>query len=247
MKIAYQYRLRPTKKQTEKIEHWLSMLKAQYNYLLAERFDWYKHNRSSINACSLICHLPKLKDNPDYYSQKRSLPLLKKERPWYGEIYSQVLQDCVKRVKLSFDRFLKGDVKGKKSGKPRFKSISRYKTLTYPQIKQNCIEGKYVNLPKLGKIKVIFHRPLPQICKIKTASVTRKADGYYLTLSLEIERHSKKVIDENKITGIDMGLIDFLVNHQGVNIPVPKYYRKAQKKLAFIQKNLSRQQTGSKR
>ena len=44
-----------------------------------------------------------------------------------------------------------------------------------------------------------------------------------------------------------MGLIDFLVNHQGVNIPVPKYYRKAQKKLAFIQKNLSRQQKGSKR
>lgn len=247
MKIAYQYRLRPTKNQVKKIEHWLSMLKAQYNYLLAERFNWYQQNRSSINACPLACYLPELKEQPSYYSQKRSLPKLKKERPWYAEIHSQVLQDCVKRVKLSFDRFLKGDFQGKKSGKPRFKSLSRFKTFTYPQIKQNCITGNYINLPKLGKLKVIFHRPLPKVSKIKTVSITRKADGYYVTLTLEIEPDAKKIIDENKITAIDMGLIDFLVNHQGINIPVPKFYRKTQKKLASIQKGLSRQKKGSNR
>jgi putative transposase len=71
------------------------MLCSQYNYLLADRFNWYEQNRSPVNACPLICHLPELRDNPDYYSQKKTLPQLKKTHPWYGEIYSQVLQDVV--------------------------------------------------------------------------------------------------------------------------------------------------------
>src|SRR5918997_973865 len=86
-----------------------------------------------------VCHLPELRDNPDYYSQKKTLPQLKKTHPWYSEIYSQVLQDVVKRVKLTFDRFLKGDSKGKHSGKPRFKARNRYRTFTYPKIKDSCL------------------------------------------------------------------------------------------------------------
>ena len=107
MRTAYQYKLRPTKQQTIEIDRWLALLCSQYNYLLADRFNWYEQNRCSINACPLICHLLELRDNPDYYSQKKTLPQLKKTHPWYGEIYSQVLQDVVKRVKVTFDRFLK--------------------------------------------------------------------------------------------------------------------------------------------
>jgi IS605 OrfB family transposase len=103
MITAYQYRLRPTKQQEIEIDRWLSMLCSQYNYLLADRFDWYERNRSPVNACPLVCHLPNLRDNPDYYSQKKTLPLLKKTHPWYSEIYSQVLQDVVKRVHVTFD------------------------------------------------------------------------------------------------------------------------------------------------
>jgi putative transposase len=86
VRTAYQYKLRPTTKQAIEIDRWLSMLCAQYNYLLADRFDWYERNRSPINACALVCHIPELRDNPDYYSQKKTLPQLKKTHPWYGEI-----------------------------------------------------------------------------------------------------------------------------------------------------------------
>ena len=109
MRTSYQYRLRPTKLQATEIDRWLSMLCAQYNYLLADRFNWYEQNRCSINACPLVCYLPELRDDPSYYSQKKTLPELKKTHPWYAGIYSQVLQDVVKRVKVTFDRFLKGD------------------------------------------------------------------------------------------------------------------------------------------
>jgi putative transposase len=163
MRTAYQYKLRPTKQQVIELDRWLSMLGAQYNYLLADRFNWYEQNRSPVNACLLICHLPELRDHPDYYSQKKTLPQLKKTHPWYSEIYSQVLQDVVKRVKVTFDRFLKGDSNGKRSGKPRFKARNRYRTFTYPQMKEGCLQGNLINLPMFGKVKVVLHRPIPDL------------------------------------------------------------------------------------
>ncbi|BAZ21353.1 ISSoc10, orfB transposase [Kalymmatonema gypsitolerans NIES-4073] len=249
MRTAYQYKLRPTKQQVVEIDRWLAMLCSQYNYLLARRFDWYEQNRCPIDACPLVCHLPELRENPDYYSQKKTLPNLKKTHPHYGEIYSQVLQDVVKRVKVTFDRFLSGDSNGKRSGRPRFKPRDRYRTFTYPQMKDDCIQGNLVVLPKLGSIKLILHRPIPEGFKVKTASVTKKADGYYLTLSLEDEAVPtvKPDINPELITGIDMGLKEFLTTSEGEAVPIPQHYRKSQKRLRVIQKRVSRRKKGSSR
>ena len=249
MRTAYQYKLRPTKQQVVELDRWLSMLSAQYNYLLADRFNWYQENRSSVNACPLVCHLPELRENPDYYSQKKTLPQLKKTHPWYSEIYSQVLQDVVKRVKVTFDRFLKGDSNGKRSGKPRFKSRSRYRTFTYPQMKDGCLPCNSISLPMFGKVKVVLHRPIPDGFKIKTASVTKKADGYCLTLSLEDKTvpEIKPDFNPHSITGIDVGLKEFLTTSEGETVAIPQYYRKTQKRLRVIQKRVSRRKKGSKR
>ncbi|AOW98626.1 transposase [Moorena producens PAL-8-15-08-1] len=247
MRSAYQYRLRLTKKQEAEIERWLDMLRHQYNYLLAERFSWYEQNRCSINSCPLVCHLPELKNNPDYFSQQNSLPQLKKDRPWYKVVQSQVLQNCVKRVDLAFKRFLKGDSNGKRSGKPRFKGKNRYKSLTFPSLSKNPINGNILTFPKFGKVKMIYHRPIPKGFKIKTATITRKADGYYVTLSIQDDRVPEVIpVDsvENPI-GIDMGLKSFLVKSDGSEVPIPQYYRKAQKRLKKIQKTVSRSKKGS--
>ncbi len=247
MRTAYQFKLRPTKLQIIEIDRWLSMLCSQYNYLLADRFNWYEQNRSSLDSCPLVCHLPELRDNPDYYSQKKTLPGLKKSHPWYKEIHSQVLQDVVKRVKVTFDRFLKGDSNGKRSGKPRFKSRSRFKTFTYPQVKQDCLQGNLITLPKLGKIKVVLHRPIPDGFKIKTVSVSRKVDGYYVTLSLE-DNTVPETIPVDKVSnpvGIDMGLKSFLIKSDGTDVEIPQYYRKAKDRLRRVQKSVSRKQKGS--
>jgi putative transposase len=249
VRTAYQYRLRPTKHQVTELDRWLSMLCAQYNFLLADRFTWYEQNRSPVNACPLVCHLPELRDNPDYYSQKKTLPQLKKTHPWYGEIYSQVLQDVVLRVKLTFDRFLKGDSNGKRSGKPRFKARSRYRTFTYPQMKDGCLQGNLINLPMFGKVKVVLHRPIPDGFKVKTASITKKADGFYVTLSLfdSTVPEIKPDFNPQKIVGIDVGLKDFLTTSENETVAIPQHYRKAQKRLRTIQKRVSRRKKGSNR
>jgi putative transposase len=178
MRLAYQYRLLPTAQQSAEMDRWLDMLRHAYNWLLADRFDWYEQNRCPINACPLVCSIAEPREQPDYYSQKRGLVLLKRERPWHADINAQVLQDMVKRVKLTFERYLKGDSNGHRSGKPRFKGKGRYRSFTYPQVEANSIQGNRVNLSKVGAVKLIQHRPLPDGFAIKTAIISKKADGW---------------------------------------------------------------------
>jgi len=246
MRTAYQYRLRPTSDQISLMGEWLDLLRRQYNYRLGERFSWYERNRCDINACPLICHLPELRDNPDFYSQKRDLVNSKALFPEYGKIHSQVLQNCIERVKKTFDRWLKGDSNGKKSGKPRFKGVGRYRSFTFPQIKQDCIQGKFIKLPTIGLIKLIQHRPLPDGFKIKTASIVQKVDGWYVVLSLEDASVPEIFPDisvmENTI-GIDMGLKSFLTDDSGEEVAIPQRYRKAEERL----RSLSRKKKGSNR
>jgi putative transposase len=229
---------------------WLELLRRQYNYRLGERFSWYEQNRCEINACPLICYLPKLRENPDFYFQKRDLVNSKALFSEYKQIHSQVLQDCVERVKKTFDRWLKGDCNGKKSGKPRFKGIGRYRSFTFPQMKQDCIQGNLIKLPKIGLVKLIQHRPLPDGFKIKTATITRKVDGWYVVLSLEdpsVPALTPDTPEMDNTIGIDMGLKSFLVDDSGKEVAIPQHYRKAEKQLKRLQRGLSRKKKGSNR
>ena len=88
MRIAYQYKLLlPTTEQKARLNNWLSMLCHCYNWMLADRFDWYEQNSCAVNACPLVCQLPLLREQPEYYEQKRSLVQLKQDRPWFKDIY----------------------------------------------------------------------------------------------------------------------------------------------------------------
>ncbi|QSJ14715.1 transposase [Nostoc sp. UHCC 0702] len=250
MRTSYQYRLKPTAWQAEKIDKTLDMLRHQYNYQLAQRFDWYEQNRCSIDRCSLVvCHIPELKNKPNRFSQQATLTQLKKDRPWYKDIHSQVLQEVPKKVEIAFDRWLKGDTNGKRSGKPRFKGKGQYKTFTYPQFKKEYINNDQITLSKIGSVKVIIHRPIPDGFDIKTVSVTKKADGYYVTLSLEDKTVPtvKPNFDIINIVGIDVGLIDFIVTSDDERIAAPKFLRKAERKLKSAQRRVSRRKKGSNR
>lgn len=249
MRTSYQYKIKPTQEQVEKIARTLEMLRCQYNYLLSQRFDCHGQNRCPLDRCPLIFQIPELKKQPNYYSQKASLTQLKVDRPWYKEIHSQVLQEVPKKVEITFERWLKGDSNGKKSGRPRFKGVGQYKTFTYPQFKRHHFANNKITLSKIGEVKVIVHRPMPVGFDIKTVSVNKKADGYYVTLSLDDQTVPKIKPDFNSdnIVGIDVGLIDFYVASDGSRINAPKHLRKAERKLKSAQRRVDRRKKGSNR
>jgi putative transposase len=180
--------------------------------------------------------------------QKGNLPNTKKLFEDYLDIHSQVLQDCILRVDKTFERYAKGDCNGKRSGKPRFKKCNRYRSFTFPQMKPTCLDSRYIDLPKIGKAKIILHRPIPDGFQIKTATITHKPDGWYVSLSLEdaIPTVSPNVKVENTV-GIDVGLKDFLVTSVGESVSIPQYARKSEKRRKLLNKAFTRKKKGSNR
>jgi putative transposase len=250
MKLAYQFKLLPTHDQHCRMERWLNMLRHAYNWMLANRFDWWEMNRCPVNVCPLVCSIAPCREQPEYYGQKRSLVSLKAEREWYADIHADVLQDMVKRVDLAFARFIKGDSNGKRSGKPRFKGKNRYRTFAYQRVKPDCIQGNRIELPKLGKIKFIQHRPVPDGFIIKRALVTLKADGWHVTLTLEDVSVSGNSINDIEPTetnsiGVDAGLEYFVACSDATMVESPKFYRQAEEKLAKLQAKRELRKKGS--
>jgi putative transposase len=108
----------------------------------------------------------------------------------FSRVDSTVLQDICKRVDKAFERFIVGDKKGKRSGKPRFKTAASFGTMTFASAKDDWIKlvrknWLYLRLPKLGVVQVRMHRPLPSGFKLKQISVTKKVDGWYIQMCLE--------------------------------------------------------------
>lgn len=224
--------------------------------MLGDKLDWWENNRCPVDSCSIIsCPLPELRVNPNYNTHQDLLPFLKEDLilvEWSGElldlsdVYSQVLQDTVKRVHLAFDRYIKGDKNGKRSGRPRFKSESSFKSFTYPQALDSWINGNFIKLPKIGEIEIIIHRPLPSGFKVKTCIVSKKADGWYITLSLEDKTVPNLLSIEivptvENSSGLDAVLDGdiFVATSEGKLLPSVKAFRKNQDKLAKISKKKS--------
>jgi len=261
----YQYRLKPTTEQKLVLNDWLRICRYWYNHQLGERFDWWEKNRSYTDRCPLVCHLPELKEKPEFYGQKKQLPIIKKDLVsvgWSGELLdfnsvpSQTLQEVCKRVKLAFTRFVSGDKNGQRSGKPRFKNTARFRSMVFEGVKlHSCsIGGKwlYVVLPKVGMVKARHHRPIPNGAKLKQAQVIKKVDGWYVNLRLQDDSIPDFQPDitptwDNSL-GMDAVLHenDYLATSEGVKLPSLKSFRKSQGKLAKVSKRKSQAKKGSK-
>ena len=225
-------------------------------------------NHSPVNACPLISHLPELRDKPNYYSQKKYLPGLKKEPvtvEWSGEeldlsrVPANTLQEVCKRVDIAFKRFIAGDSNGNRSGKPRFKSQSRYRSFVIEgaglEFHSCSIGGKYlyVKVPKIGLIKIRSHRHLPDGASLKQLQFVKKNDGWFVNLRLEDptvpEITSDSILPtwENSL-GMDAVLHedDYLATSEGVKLPSLKVLRKNQHKLTHISQKKNARKRGSK-
>ena len=262
---TYQYRAIPTTKQKLVLNDWLRICRYWYNRQLGERFDWWQQNRNYTDRCPLVCHLPELKDKPEFYGQKKQLPVIKQDLisvGWSGELLdfnsvpSQTLQEVCQRVKLAFTRFVTGDKNGKRSGKPRFKNTARFRSMVMSGVKlHSCsVGGKwlYVSLPKIGLVKVRHHRPLPNGVILKQAQVIKKADGWYLNLRLEDQTvpDFKSDITPTWDNSLGMDAVlhedDYLATSEGMKYNSLKSFRKSQSKLAKISQRKSAKKKGSK-
>ena len=99
-------------------------------------------------------------------------------------------------------------------------------------------------LSKIGRIAVRWSRPVAGI--IKTVTVSREADGWYVSFSCA-DVPTQPLPPTGRETGLDVGLKVFLVTAEGAVVENPRHYRKAENALGKAQKRLSRRKRGSKR
>ncbi len=261
----YQYRLKPTTEQKLVLNDWLRICQYWYNRQLGERFDWWEQNRSYTDRCLLVCHLPKLKDKPEFYGQKKQLPIIKKDLVsigWsrelldFNSVPSQTLQEVCKRVKLAFTRFIAGDKNGRRSGKPRFKNQARFRSMVFEGAKfHSCsVGGKwlYISLPKIGIVNMRHHRTIPNGAILKQVQIIKKADGWYINLRLQDNSvpDFKPNITPTWDNSIGMDAVlhenNYLATSEGTKLPSLKSFRNSQGKLASISKRKSNKRGGSK-
>jgi putative transposase len=267
MKYTYQYQALPTTEQKLESNLWLRICQYWYNRQLGDRFEWWECNRSDVNACPLICYLPELRDQPNYYSQKKYLPDIKTDRvtvSWSSELldFSQVpantLQEVCKRVDKAFERFIAGDSTGKRSGKPRFKSSDRFRSMVFEgagvELHSCSLGGKFLflKMPKLGLLKVRMHRNIPDGAILKQVQLVKKADGWYVNLRLEdptvpINPDGVDLSWDNTL-GMDAVLHEdnYLATSEGDKLPSLKSFRKSQKRLAKVSNRKAAKKKGSR-
>lgn len=216
----YQYRLQPTKRQATLLSRQLILCQGLYNKLLEQRIQVYEDEKKSLtcfNQCRFIAIL-KTKDNIEL-----------------KDVNAQALQNVAMRLDLAFKSFFRRIKAGENAGFPRFKTLERYNSITFPQCPSGCsIKNGMTVVSKIGHIKMKLHRPIEGA--IKTATIKRTPTGkWFVTFCCEVEK--KEVVHPSKDSvAIDLGLKTFAYLSDGSKIENPRFYRKEERELSRAQR-----------
>src|SRR5919198_1691835 len=199
MRKNFKYKLYPTESQIAARNEQLSEACRLYNAALQERRDAYR-----------ICH-----ESLNYYDQANQLKEIRANDD-LGLANFSCCQDVLRRVDKTFKAFFRRVKNDETPGYPRFRSVSRYDSITFPSWGDGCglLDNGKLRVQGVGQIKIKLHRPIEG--KIKTLTVKREADLWYAVFSVECE--ASPLPESAKSTGIDVGLSSFATLSDGTEI-----------------------------
>lgn len=230
MEYSYKFRLYPTREQENLIQRTFGCTRFVYNYFLDKRIQAYKESKETLNYYACAAALTELKKTDDH--------------SWLKEVDSIALQQSLKDLDNAYQNFFREVKKGGAVGFPKFHSKrDRRKSYT---TKQNIeVFDRYIKLPKLGKVKCRVSREVKG--RILNATVSQTPSGKYFVsvccTDVEIDMHQST----GAMVGLDMGLKEFAISSDGTTYQNHRYLRKSAKRLARLQRSLSRKSKDSKR
>ena len=218
--------------QMETLDRQMFLSKELYNLLLENSKVYYENTKKMLTE----------------YKMNIWITQLKKERPEFAELHSQVLQNVSKRISDAYGHFFKR-CKEKKKGKKVKVGFPRYKnfvsSLTYPQTKGFKIEKKKVELSKVGGINFVNHREIEG--KVKTCTI-KKTKSQKWNITISVEKNDKPFKSNNKEkVGIDLGINKYTTLSNGEILQNKRITKKDKKKLKKLQRTISRRKKGSKK
>jgi len=223
---SFKFRIYPSKAQTKTLEMTLELCRELYNAALQERRDAWKLNRVSVS----------------YFDQSRQLPEIKKHREDLNLVYSEVLQNILRRTDKTFRGFFRRMKRQTKAGYPRFKSQSRFNSFRYPQNGFSLTDNK-LSLSKIGKLKIKLSRNVTG--KVKTCEIKRENNRWFVIFS--VETFSETLPKTDNSIGIDVGINSFAALSNGEIISNERFSESLQNKVRVAQRRVSRRKKGSNR
>ena len=239
---AFKYRIFPTAKQKEEILLNINCSKFVFNFSLATQ----KRKEEMWYIVEEMVQQGYFEENNwkgkffNVFESKNALTELKKNYHWLKKADSIALQAAVENLGKAYDRYYKHI-----GGKPKFKSKKNdTRSYTTKMVRENIkLNKNTIVLPKIGEVKINLHRPVEGT--IKRVIISKTPTGkYFVSICCNVEIKPLEKVD--KKVGIDVGLKEFAICSDGYRVANPKHFRKAEKRLAKLQKDLARKKFGSK-
>ena len=225
MNKAIKYRLYPTKEQEEMFAKTFGCCRKIWNLMLNDKIEHYKATKEMLQT------------TPAQYKKQESYKYLK-------EVDSLALANVQLHLQTAYKNFFRD----KKIGFPKFKSAkhSRRAYTTNNQKGTVSIIDNGIKLPKVGIVKAKIHIQPDTDWKIKSATISQDKDGkFYVSVLFEFDKTINQVPISDNAIGLDYKSDGLYADSNGNACGSPKYYRKSQKKLAKLQRQLSRKENGS--
>jgi putative transposase len=229
--LIYEYKLSGSNKQFAAIDEAIKTVQFIRNKCLRL---WMDERSISKNELQVYC------------------AVLTKEYSFAHHLNSQARQASADRAWFAISRFY-DNCKQKKPGKkgyPKFQHDNR--SVEYKQTGWKLEpDGRHITFTDgcgIGRMRLIGNPkqkieafPIKQIKRVR---IVHRADGYYVQFAVKADRVIKHV-PTGKSVGIDVGLFAYYTDSEGETVDNPRHYRKAEKKLKRLHRQLSRKQRKS--
>ena len=227
-----EFRIRPTIEQKVLIWKTFGCCRFVWNHLLDERISYEKVNKGKL-----------LNTTPAH---------LKRENTFLSEVDSMALCNVQLNLNQACRRlFPKGKApKFRKKGNDKRSYTTNWINNNIEIVHKSDIEN-YIKLPKLGRVRIILHRSIPDGWRMKHATVKETASGkFFISLTFDVEIRPKEPMKEfDKVEAFDYSMPSLVVSASGENDITAddiRWYRNLEKRIAKEQRRLSRMQYGSR-
>ena len=231
MKVRYRYRIYPTHQQRRELEKVFGCCRVVWN-----------------DALALVKAIPRGQKWPSSYDLlKICITEAKKreDRKWLSEVSNIPLQQTLRDLGVAFKNYFDsklGKRKGDPVGFPHFKKKLHRQSVRFTK-NGFKIQGNKVYISKIGKIKIVWSRPLPS--EPSSVTVIKERSGHYF-LSFVVEVKPVNIPPKNYSVGVDLGLKTLATLSTGEKIKGPDLDL-IERKIRRGMRKLSRTMPGSKR
>ena len=225
---AYKTKLDPTSKQRTYFVACAGVSRFVYNWALADRKALFESG-----------------GKPNMYEQKRRFTALKKEQfPWIDQYPYEISESSFENLDAAYLNFFRRVKEGKeKAGFPKFKS--RHSSSLSFRLRRNIVvDAGKIRLQRIGWVRLAEKDYIPAgRCKILSATVSESAGDWFV--SVNVEMSIPEQTPTSSTIGVDMGIKSLAVCSDGKTFDNPKTLDKYSKRLARLQRELSRRVKGS--